>query len=369
MDNNTDKKTALYEEHVKLGAKIVPFGGWSMPVQYKLPDGSGGIIDEHKTVREHVGLFDVSHMGEFFISGPDAVKFLNYVLPQDISKLQDGKVQYCQFLNEDGGIIDDLMAYALGNGTYLLIVNASKTDEDYAWLSNYVQNFDVVFENKSQEYSLLALQGPKAVDVLKKFGVDCGQKFLTIKKERLEGIDVYLSRSGYTGEDGFEILVENAQAPLLWNKILEYGREFGIKPIGLGARDTLRLEAGLLLNGSDMDDKTTPYEASIGWSIPKDKEDNYIGKENVKRKDKKLIALEMTDNAIARHGYDVCENGEIIGTVTSGSPAPSLGKNIALAYVTKLSIEVGTNVEIMIRNKLYNAKVVKKPFIEKKYNT
>jgi len=358
-----NKKTALYEEHKKLNAKMVPFGGWEMPVSYS------GILDEHKTVRENAGIFDVSHMGEFFVSGTDAVNYLQSLVPQNISKVELQKAQYCQLPNEQGGIIDDFIIYNLGD-KFLLIVNASKVEEDFEWLKKHINDYKVDLVNKSDEYSLIAVQGPKAKEVIKKLEIDANideQKFLTITETKLGGCDILLARTGYTGEDGFEIMTKNENASKLWQKLLTQGAEFGIKPIGLGARDTLRLEAGLLLNGSDMDENTTPYEAGLGWSISKNKTENYIGKDKILRKQKKLIAIEMTDNAIARHGYDIYYNGEKAGVITSGSMSPTLGKNIAMGYVTNLSIEVGTTIQIMIRNKLYNALVVKKPFIEKKY--
>jgi len=358
-----NKKTALYEEHKKLNAKMVPFGGWEMPVSYS------GILDEHKTVRESVGIFDVSHMGEFFVSGTDAVNYLQSLVPQDISKVELQKAQYCQLPNEQGGIIDDFIIYNLGE-KFLLIVNAAKVEEDFEWLKKHIKDYKIDLVNKSDEYSLIAVQGPKAKEVIKKLETDANideQKFLTITETKLGGCDILLARTGYTGEDGFEIMTKNENASKLWQKLLTQGAEFGIKPIGLGARDTLRLEAGLLLNGSDMDENTTPYEAGLGWSVSKNKTEDYIGKDKILRKQKKLIALEMTDNAIARHGYDIYYDGEKAGVITSGSMSPTLGKNIAIGYVTNLSIEVGTTIQIMIRNKLYNALVVKKPFIEKKY--
>ncbi|GBF22805.1 glycine cleavage system T protein [Candidatus Gastranaerophilus sp. (ex Termes propinquus)] len=358
------RKTALYNEHLKLGAKMTTFSGWDMPVSYP-----SGILEEHKAVRERAGLFDVSHMGEFFISGEEALEYLQYLLPQDISKLEAGGALYCQLLNEKGGIIDDLLLYNLG-AEYLLIVNASKVEEDFSWLEKNVGNFKVKLENVSEKYSLLSVQGPLAFKVIKKIGLSDVQKFMTTTHQEFMGHKVWLSRSGYTGEDGFEIMIENKGAPALWEEILKSGEQENIKPVGLGARDTLRLEAGLLLNGSDMDENTTPYEAGIGWSISKNKEGEFIGKEKLKHTAKKLIALEIAERGgVARQGHEIFLNNAKIGTITSGTVSPTLGKNIALGYVTFLNtdtLDVGTQVQIMIRNKLYNAKMVKKPFIKKR---
>lgn len=361
------KETYLHEKHVNLGAKMVDFAGWHMPVQYS------SIIEEHKTVRENVGLFDVSHMGEVFISGKDATEFLNKIVPQDIKKLDYEKAVYCQLPNKNGGLIDDLIIYKLGIESYLVICNASRIDEDLNWIVRNKRGLDVKIDNQSHNYSLLAIQGPRAIDVMKKMGYNISnQKSFTIKPAIISGIKLLASRTGYTGEDGFELLVENEYSEFLWDKILEEGKEFDIKPIGLGARDTLRLEAALHLYGNDLDEKTTPVEAGLSWSIPKDKIAYYNGKEIIMNQlsngvSKKLIGLEMLDKNIARHGYEVYYNGEKVGHITSGCVSPSTGKNIALAYVKNLSeICIGTTIQVMIREKLHDAKIVKRPFIEKR---
>lgn len=361
------KETYLHDKHVNLGAKMIDFGGWHMPVQYS------SIIEEHKTVRENVGLFDVSHMGEVFVSGKDAEAFLNKIVPQDITKLDYEKAVYCQLPKEDGGLIDDLIIYKLGIEKYLVICNASRVDEDINWISRNQRGFDVYVDNQSHNYSLLAIQGPKAIDLVKKMGYTIeNQKSFTIKPATIEGIKLLISRTGYTGEDGFELLVENKDAEFLWDKILEKGVEFGIKPIGLGARDTLRLEAALHLYGNDLDEKTTPVEAGLSWSIPKDKVADYNGKEVITTQlanggNKKLVGLVMLDKNIARHGYEVYFNGEKTGVITSGCVSPSTGKNIALAYV-KNDKEICTDaiVQVMIREKLHDAQVVKRPFVQKR---
>lgn len=361
------KQTYLHDKHIELGAKMVDFAGWHMPVQYT------SIIEEHKTVRESVGVFDVSHMGEVFVSGNDATEFLNKVVPQSIDKLPYEKAVYCQLTKENGGLVDDLIIYKIGIENYLIICNASRIDEDVNWLSINAKGFDVEIDNQSHNYSLIAVQGPKAINLMQKLGYDIeNQKSFTIKMATVSDLKLLVSRTGYTGEDGFEILVENDLAEFLWNKLLEQGKEFGIKPIGLGARDTLRLEAGLHLYGNDLDETTTPIEAGLSWSVPKDKISYYNGKDIIMNQiqngaERKLIGLEMLDKNIPRHEYEVYLNGEKIGKVTSGGVAPTAGKNIALAYVKNLP-EICTDsiVQVMIREKLHDAKVVKRPFVQKR---
>ncbi len=360
------KQTFLHDKHVELGARMVDFAGWHMPVQYS------SIIEEHKTVRENVGLFDVSHMGEVFVSGKDALAFLNKIVPQDISKLAYEKAVYCQLPNKNGGLIDDLIIYKLGLQEYLIICNASRVDEDINWMSLNAKGFDVKIDNQSHNYSLLAIQGPKAADMLETMGLNTEQNSFTIKTAEVCGIKLFTSRTGYTGEDGFELLVENEYAEELFDKLLEYGEPFGIKPIGLGARDTLRLEAALHLYGNDLDENTTPIEAGLSWSVPKDKVADYNGKEIIMGQvkngvEKKLVGLQMMDKNIARHGYEVYHNGEKIGVVTSGAVSPMLGANIALAYVKNIEEAcVGGVVQVMIREKLHDAKIVKQPFVAKR---
>ncbi len=266
------KQTYLHDKHVELGAKMVDFAGWHMPVQYS------SIIDEHKTVREAVGIFDVSHMGEVFVTGKDSLEFLNKIVPQNIDKLDYEKAVYCQLPNENGGLIDDLIIYKLGINYYLIICNASRLDEDLNWMIRNKRGLDVKIDNISHNFSLLAIQGPKAVDLMTKMGLSANQNSFTIKTGMVAGVKVLASRTGYTGEDGFEIMVENENSEFLWDEILKVGQEFGIKPIGLGARDTLRLEASLHLYGNDLDEDTTPIEAGLSWSVPKDKTADYNGK-------------------------------------------------------------------------------------------
>ena len=359
------KQTFLHDKHVALGAKMVDFAGWHMPVQYS------SIIEEHKTVRENVGLFDVSHMGELFVYGEDALPYLNKLVPQDINKLVDKKAVYCQLTNKQGGIIDDLIIYKIKDNKYLIIVNASRIDEDLNWMIRNKLGFNVEVVNDSHNYSLLAIQGPKAVELMNKMGVTDLPKFFSIKRGELFNINLWISRTGYTGEDGVEIMVRNEFSEMLWDKILEFGKEFGIKPIGLGARDTLRLEAALHLYGNDLDEDTTPVEAGLSWSIPKDKEEDYNGKTTILEQlktggRKKLVGLKMIDRGIARHGYEVYYNDEKIGVVTSGGISPVRGDNIALAYVKPLEeLKVGAKVYVKIREKLYLAEIEKRPFVKK----
>ncbi len=382
------KKTLLYEQQLKLNAKMVPFAGWEMPVQYK------GILEEHKAVRENVGLFDVSHMGEVLVSGKDSVRFLQKICPQDISKLETGRAVYCQLTNEKGGIIDDFITYRLEQEDkekypkYLLIMNASRIDEDINWFSRNALNYDIVIDNQSHNYSMLALQGPKASALIEKMGLkkEKQPKYFSIKKTHLDTVSLYIARSGYTGEDGFEIIAGNQVIEFLWHELLINGKEFNIEPAGLGARDTLRLEAGLHLWGNDLDENTTPVEAGLSWSVAKDKKERYNGKEvilsqlGIKNKGlydvkKQFIAFEMVDKAIARHEYEIYFEDKKIGQVTSGTFSPTTGKNIGLGYIyydkialTSLNnsnVTCGTIIQIMVRNKMYNAKVVKRPFVEK----
>ncbi len=360
------KQTFLHDKHVELGAKMVDFAGWHMPVQYS------SIIEEHNTVRNAVGLFDVSHMGEVIVKGKDALSFLTRLVPQDLTKLIDGKAIYCQLLNKTGGIIDDLIIYKIEDKKYLIIHNASRVDEDVNWMSLNAKGFDVEIINESHNYSLLAIQGPRACELVQKMGLKELPSFFSIKKDSLLGIELWVSRTGYTGEDGVEILMKNESAELMWDKVLEYGQEFGIKPIGLGARDTLRLEAALHLYGNDMDEDTTPIEAGLSWSVSKTKSEDYNGKavieEHLKNGgSRKLVALKMLDRGIARHGYDVYDGEEKIGIITSGGVSPVRGDNIALAYVKNdEKYSVDAEIGVMIRDRILKAQIIKKPFVTKR---
>ena len=360
------KQTFIHDRHVELGAKMVDFAGWHMPVQYTT------IFEEHNTVRNSVGIFDVSHMGEIIIKGPDALKFLNKVVPQNISKLVDTKAVYCQLPNYNGGLIDDLIIYKLEDDKYLIVANASRIDEDINWLSRNKLEYDVEIIDESHNYSMIAIQGPKACQYVQEQGISSLPRFFSIEKGSIFGVELWISRTGYTGEDGVELIMKNEYAVKVWDKLLETGTTYGLKPIGLGARDTLRLEAALHLYGNDLDENTTPIEAGLKWSVPTDKTDDYNGKSVIMNQikngvEKKLVGLKMIDRGIARHGYDVFYNNEKIGAVTSGSPSPTRGDNIALAYIKNLdNLTVGSTIQVSIREKLYNAEIVKKPFVDKR---
>ncbi len=360
------KETFLHDCHIKLGAKMVDFAGWHMPVQYT------SIIEEHKHVRESVGIFDVSHMGEVVYKGKDVLQFLNKMVPQSVDKLTDGKAVYAQLPNKEGGLIDDLIIYRLEENKYLIIHNAARVDEDINWMSRNIGDLDVEIINESHNYSMIAVQGPKACEYLESLGLKELPKFFSIKQDNLFGYDVWISRTGYTGEDGVEIIMKNKYAVPVWESLLSHSGEIVVKPIGLGARDTLRLEACLHLYGNDLDETTTPVEAGLSWSIPKDKTEYYNGKSVIENQlkngvEKKLIGLRMIDRGIARHGYEVFYNNEKIGVVTSGSISPTRGDNIALAYIKNLdNLAVGSTIQISIRDKLYDAEIVNKPFVEKR---
>ncbi len=360
------KQTFLHDKHVELGARMVDFAGWEMPVQYT------SIIEEHKAVRNSVGIFDVSHMGEIIIRGEDSLPFLNKIVPQNIADLPTFKAIYCQLTNKNAGIIDDLIIYKLKENEYLIIANASRIDEDLNWMVRNKLGFNVDIINESHNYSLLAVQGPKACELLNHIGITSLPPFFSIKRDELFNINIWISRTGYTGEDGVEILVKNEFSEYLWDKLLELGKDFNIKPIGLGARDTLRLEAALHLYGNDLDENTTPIEAALSWSIPKDKKEEYNGKLVIENQlkngiNKKLIGFKMLDKSIARHGYDIYYDNNKIGIVTSGGFSPSRGDNIGLAYIKNLdNLSVGSTIQIMIRDKLHEAEIIKRPFVTKR---
>ncbi|WP_199118441.1 glycine cleavage system aminomethyltransferase GcvT [Pedobacter sp. ASV28] len=356
------KNTALTEKHISLGAKMVPFAGYNMPVQYE------GINAEHATVRNAVGVFDVSHMGEFILKGENALDLIQRVTSNDAAKLYDGKIQYSCLPNEDGGIVDDLLVYRIDEKTYMLVVNASNIEKDWNWIQQFNTN-NVEMHNISDKTSLLAIQGPKAADALQSLtGIDlASMEYYTFKKGTFAGVDnVLVSATGYTGAGGFEIYFENQYAEQIWNAIFEAGAAYGIKPIGLGARDTLRLEMGFCLYGNDIDDSTSPIEAGLGW-ITKFTKDFTNSAALLAQKEagvaRKLVGFEMIDRGIPRHDYVVVDtDGNNIGRVTSGTQSPSLQKAIGIAYVAKAFAKEGTEIFIDIRNNKVKAKVVKFPF-------
>ena len=358
------KKTALTDVHVALGAKMVPFAGFNMPVQYT------GINDEHETVRTAVGMFDVSHMGEFILRGEKALDLIQKVSSNDASKLYDGKVQYGYLPNENGGIVDDFLTYKIDDKTYLLVVNASNIDKDWNWISKF-NTEGVEMKNISDETSLFAVQGPKAADALQKLtDIDLApMEYYSFQKGVFAGVEnVLVSATGYTGAGGFEIYVANEHAEQVWNAIMEAGQEYGIKPIGLGARDTLRLEMGFCLYGNDIDDNTSPLAAGLGWVTKFTKD--FVNAENLKaEKEKgvsqKLVGFEMIDRGIPRHDYEIVDaDGNKIGRVTSGTQSPSLKKSIGLGYVEPAFAKEGTEIFISIRNQPIKAIVRKPPFVK-----
>ena len=359
------KSTALEQIHISLGAKMVPFAGYNMPVQYS------GLRQEHAAVRGQAGMFDVSHMGEFFVEGPDAIPFLQKVTSNDVSKLIPGKIQYSCFPNEQGGIVDDLLVYCFSQEHFLLVVNASNMEKDWNHLQNYTADFKVSLNNQSDDYSLLAVQGPKATEILQLLTQENLHeiKYYNFIMGRIAGIEkVIISATGYTGAGGFELYVSNTHAAALWNAVLEAGEPHGLLPAGLGARDTLRLEMGMCLYGNDIDDTTSPLEAGLGWITKFSKDfisSQILAKQKEDGLNQKLVGFEMIDRGIPRHGYKIAKNGHVIGRVTSGTASPSTGKNIGMGYVPiELSAE-GIEFDVLIRNKRIKARVVKMPFYTK----
>lgn len=357
------KKVQLNDVHESLGAKMVPFAGYNMPVRYSSD------IEEHNTVRDAVGIFDVSHMGEFLVSGPHALELIQKVTSNDASKLEIGKAQYSCLPNDQGGIVDDLLVYKIREEEYMLVVNASNIDKDWNWISQY-NSIGATMKNISDDFSLFAVQGPKATQVLQKLtSVDLSTiKFYTFEVGDFAGIEhVIISATGYTGAGGFEIYLHNRDAEKAWHKILQAGEEFGIKPIGLGARDTLRMEMGYCLYGNDIDDSTSPLEAGLGW-ITKFTKDfvNSDALQHQKQQgvEKKLVGFKMLDRGIPRHDYEIQDgSGRTIGRVTSGTMSPTLSQGIGLGYVETQSSSPGTEVFIAVRNKKLKAQVQKLPLI------
>ena len=357
------KKVALHDTHVQLGAKMVPFAGFSMPLRYSSD------IEEHMAVRERVGVFDVSHMGEFFVRGPKALDLVQRVTSNDAAKLYDGKAMYAYLPNEEGGVVDDLLVYRLSEEEYMLVVNAANIEKDWQWLQRYnTQGAET--ENASDRLSLLAVQGPQAIEVLQKLtSVDlAAMKFYTFTPGAIAGIDnVIISATGYTGAGGFELYVPNQHVQALWDAIFEAGSAYGIQPVGLGARDTLRLEMGYCLYGNDIDDTTSPIEAGLGWVTKFSKPfTNHVSLQQQKESggSQKLVGLLMIDRGIPRAGYELFdEQDQPIGRVTSGSQSPVLNRGIGLGYVNKAWATPDTEVWVGVRNRRLKAQVVKPPFV------
>ncbi len=358
--SDTPKKTPFYKHHVKAGARMVPFAGYIMPVQYT------GITEEHLAVRKNVGLFDISHMGEFEISGPDALKFIQKMTVNDATLLESGKIQYSCMCCEDGGIVDDILVYRLDD-KFMLVVNAANIDKDFQWLTSHLEG-NVNPENRSDDFGLLAVQGPEALNLIR--GI-CDYDFDSLlyynsATVTIAGHNVLLSRTGYTGEDGFEIFIPPDFVDEIWETITGEGKKHDMKLIGLGARDTLRLEMKMTLYGNDIDKTTSPIEAGLAWIVNFDKGD-FIGREILwqqkeNKPKRRLICLELEGKVFPRHGYEIVNDGQVVGNVTSGTFSPSLEKPIAMGYLPLALTRPGNKVEVRIRNKLFPATVVKPPF-------
>ena len=357
------KKTPLYDEHVKLGAKIVEFSGWSMPVFYS------NVIEEHLNTREKAGLFDICHMGEFFIEGNGAFALIQMLITNDLNRLEDGKAFYTHMCRDDGGIIDDVFVYRFDKNKFMVVVNAANVEKDFNWFLRNKDFFDDAgVIDKTSELAKLDLQGPKSEDILQKLthaDLRSLKRFSFIEEE-VNGVQTIISRTGYTAEDGFELYFDSGKAVEIWNRLLDVGREFGLKPVGLGARNTLRVEACYSLYGHELSEDINPFEVCVGFVVKLDKVD-FIGKaalEKIKERglSRKIVAFEMLDKGIPRQDYEACKNNGIIGYVTSGTMSPTYKKGIGMAFVKKEEALEENEINIKIREKLYPAKIVKRPF-------
>ncbi|MEG0774972.1 glycine cleavage system aminomethyltransferase GcvT [Clostridium sp.] len=364
----TGKRTHLYNAHEKYGGKLIDFAGWVLPVQYK------GILEEHEAVRNHAGLFDVSHMGEVDATGEEAFEFVQNLVTNDISVLEDNQILYTFMCYPSGGVVDDLLVYRFNENHYYLVINAGNIDKDFKWMQDNKEPFKVDLKNISDDVSQVALQGPKAQEILQLLtDVDLNEiKFFYCKRDvNIAGMSCLVSRTGYTGEDGFEIYTSNENIENLWNSLLNIGKDLGLKPTGLGCRDTLRFEATLPLYGHEINEEITPLEAGFGYFV-KLKKEHFIGKDAlVKQKEeglsRKLVGFQMKERGIPRQGYEVFASGEKIGFVTTGYMSPTLKKNIGLALIDAKYSELGTEIEIIIRNKSVKAEVISKKFYTKNY--
>lgn len=363
MENTEMKLTALNHVHRALGAKMVPFAGYDMPVLYK------NLIQEHHAVRNAVGVFDVSHMGEVFITGDKAFDLVQYMTSNDVSALSDGRVQYSCMTNDQGGIVDDLLVYRFAADRYFLVINASNIEKDLAWMHKQNEKFGATIENKSDDYSLLAIQGPKAINALQKLTeVNLSDiPYYHFTEGVLAGMNMIISNTGYTGAGGFELYVKNNEVEALWNAVMDAGAEFNIEPCGLGARDTLRLEKGFCLYGNDINDETSPIEAGLNW-ITKFNNPFHMSEHHLEIKNnkptKKLVGFELIDRGIPRQHYPICSaDGTVIGEVTSGTMSPTLNKAIGMGYVSSENGAAGSEIYIEVRGKLLKAQVVKIPFL------
>ena len=356
-----NKRTCLYEKHVALGALISPFGGFDMPIQYS------GIIDEHQAVRNACGVFDVSHMGEVTVRGRDAERYVNHIFTNDVTGLETGKILYGMMLYENGGTVDDLLVYKMGENDFFIVINAANIDKDWAWMQQHADGFDIDIHNVSEGYGQLAIQGPDSEKVVEEvLGLECKELvFYTVKTLG----EVIVSRTGYTGEDGFEIYADHDTICSMWDKLIDSGR---CKPCGLGCRDTLRFEAGLPLYGDELSEEISPIMAGLGMFCKLGKEE-VIGKDAlIKQKsegvERKIVGIELSDNAIPRHGYAVLKDGEKIGEVTTGYHTISTDRSVCMALIDSRFSALDTPLEIQIRKKVFSGKVVKKRFYEKRYH-
>ncbi len=366
MSTENLKKTPLNEVHRELGGKMVDFGGWDMPVQY-----SAGVIAEHLATRTQAGLFDVSHMGEIWVEGEDAIAFVNRITTNDVTKLIDGQAHYSALTNKTGGVVDDLLVYRFDEGKLLLVVNAGTTEKDWDWITSHVKDEAITLTNASKDYCQIAVQGPKAVEIAQKFtDVDLSEiKYYHFTADVFDGVDAIISRTGYTGEDGYEIYADKDFAVKIWNDLIEAGAAYGILPCGLAARNTLRLESAMSLYGHELSDEISPLEAGLGW-ICKINKGDFIGREPMaKLKEdglkRKIIGFEMIEKGIARDEMDVYVGDEKVGVVTSGSPAPFLKKNIGLAFVPTEFAKIGQEITIDVRGKKLAAQIVPTPFYKR----
>jgi aminomethyltransferase len=372
-DTSTDaatlrlKRTPLYDEHRALGARLVEFSGWEMPVQYS------GILDEHRAVRERAGLFDVCHMGEFGVEGPGALDFLQGLVPNNVARLADGQALYTQICNEQGGTLDDLLIYRLGDQRYMTVVNAGTMESDWAWFTQQAAGHaDVTLTNNSAETGLIALQGPRAREILRPLTTTDldAIAYYHFAEGTVAGIDCLISRTGYTGEDGFELYCASGDAVALWRALLTAGAPHGLIPAGLGARDTLRLEAGYCLYGHELNEQTSPLEAGLSWSVKLEKGHDFIGREALLAQKqqglpRKLVGIELRDRGVPRAGYAILREGATIGELTSGTVGPTLGTAIGMGYVSPQDAALGNEIAIDIRGKAVPAAIVALPFYKR----
>ena len=360
----SEKRTCLYEKHVALGAKMVPFGGFEMPIQYT------DIADEHNAVRQACGVFDVCHMGEVLVEGPDAERYVQHIFTNDVAGAPIGKIYYGMMLHPHGGTVDDLLVYKMAEQKFFLVINAANIDKDYAWMLAQKDGMDVAVINQSEQYGQLAVQGPQAEALTEKLlGLECAElAFYTFKTIDVDGETLIVSRTGYTGEDGFEIYGSHAYIQKSWDVLVNSGE---VKPCGLGCRDTLRFEVGLPLYGDELTDELSPIEAGLGIFVKVEKEE-FIGKEAVAKQkaegvSRKIVGIELAGRAIPRHGYDVEAEGKVIGTVTTGYNSISTGKSVCMALIDIAYAKLGTPVQVRIHRKLQDGVVTKKRFYEKNY--